>query len=122
MSLEYIAERDSRLSVESSPPFYLESNIAGLGESGKLAGRLSILELGSIARPILIASRAVIAQLVSRDTFEESAFELEYEEIQRQLLIAQQNIIFSDWIEDLRGNAEIIDLRNRRLDIEHTHL
>ena len=121
MSLEYIAELDSRLSVESSPPFYLESNIAGLGKSGKLAGRLSILEPGSIARPILIASKAVIAQLVSRDTFEESAFELEYEEIQRQLLIAQQNTIFSDWIKDLRGKADIIDLRNNGLNMRRDH-
>lgn len=121
MSLEYITELDSRLSVVSSPPFYLESNIAGLGKSGKLAGRLSILEPGSIARPILIASRAVIAQLVSRDTFEESAFELEYKEIQRQLLIARQNTIFSDWIEDLRGRAEIIDLRNNGLNTRRDH-
>ena len=121
MSLEQIVELDSRLSIKTSPPFYLDTNISGVGKSSELAGRLSILEPGDIARPILIASRAVIAQLVSRDNFEESAFELVYEEIQRQLLLARQNTIFSDWIEDLRGNAEIIDLRNNRLNIRRDH-
>ena len=73
-------------------------------------------------RPVLLTSGAVIVQLASKDNFEEQAFELVYEELQRQLLTTQQNTIFSDWIEDLRGKAEIIDLRNNKIDIEHTHL
>ena len=121
MSLERIVELDPRLSIKTSPPFYLDSNIPELGKSGELAGRLSILEPGDIARPILVTSRAVIAQLVSKDNFEESAFELVYKELQRQLLVAQQNTIFSDWIEDLRENAEIIDLRNKKLNIGRDH-
>jgi len=109
------------LSIKTSPPFFLNSNISGLGRSSELAGRLSILEPGDLARPILMASKAVIAQLVSRDAFEEAAFELVRGELQRQLLIAQQNTIFSDWIEDLRQNAEIIDLRNKRLNLRRDH-
>ena len=122
MSLEYIVELDSKLSIKTSPPFYLNSNIPGLGKSGELAGRLSIMEPGNLTRPILITSKVVIAQLVSKDKFIKPAFKILYQELQQQLLVAQQNTIFSDWIEDLKGNAEIIDLRNKRLDLEHDHL
>jgi len=121
-SLEYILELDSSLTIKTPPPFYLESNISGLGKNGELAGALSISETGEITRPILVTSKVVIAELVSRDKFEESVFDLQYQDLQRQLLTAQQSAVFSDWIEDLRRNAEIIDLRNKRLDIEHTHL
>ena len=122
MSLEYIVELDSKLSIKTSPPFYLNSNIPGLGKSGELAGRLSIMEPGNLTRPILITSKVVIAQLVSKDKFIKPAFKILYQELQQQLLVAQQNTIFSDWIEDLKSNAEIIDLRNKRLDLEHDHL
>ena len=120
--LDYIIELDPKLKIKTPPPFYLDANIFGLGKSGELAGALSISKPGDMIRPVLLTSGAVIAQLVSKDNFEEPAFELVYEELQRQLLTTQQNTIFSDWIEDLRGKAEIIDLRNNKIDIEHTHL
>ena len=120
--LDYIVELDPRLRIKTPPPFYLDISISGLGKSGELAGALSISEPGDMIRPVVVTSGVVIAQLVSKDNFEESAFELVYEELQRQLLTTQQNTIFSDWIENMRGNAEIIDLRNSRLDGEHTHL
>ena len=120
--LDYIVELDPKLKIKTPPPFYLDLNISGLGKSGALAGALSISEPGDMIRPVLLTSGAVIVQLVGKDNFEEPAFELVYEELQRQLLTTRQNTIFSDWVEDMRGKAEIIDLRNSRIDIEHTHL
>ncbi|MCH8305867.1 MAG: peptidylprolyl isomerase [Candidatus Marinimicrobia bacterium] len=120
--LDYIVELDPKLKIKTPPPFYLDVNISGLGKSGALAGALSISEPGDMIRPVLLTSGAVIVQLVGKDNFEEPAFELVYEELQRQLLTTRQNTIFSDWVEDMRGKAEIIDLRNSRIDIEHTHL
>ena len=120
--LDYIVELDPKLKIKTPPPFYLDLNISGLGKSGALAGALSISEPGDMIRPVLLTSGAVIVQLASKDNFEEPAFELVYEELQRQLLTTQQNTIFSDWVEDMREKAEIIDLRNNKIDIEHTHL
>ena len=120
--LDYIVELDPKLKIKTPPPFYLDLNISGLGKSGALAGALSISEPGDMIRPVLLTSGAVIVQLVGKDNFEEPAFELVYEELQRQLLTTQQNTIFSDWVEDMREKAEIIDLRNNKIDIEHTHL
>ena len=120
--LDYIVELDPKLKIKTPPPFYLDVNISGLGKSGALAGALSISEPGDMIRPVLLTSGAVIVQLASKDNFEEPAFELVYEELQRQLLTTQQNTIFSDWVEDMREKAEIIDLRNNKIDIEHTHL
>ena len=120
--LDYIVELDPRLKIKTPPPFYLDLNISGLGKSGALAGALSISEPGDMIRPVLLTSGAVIVQLASKDNFEEPAFELVYEELQRQLLTTQQNTIFSDWVEDMREKAEIIDLRNNKIDIDHTHL
>ena len=120
--LDYIVELDPKLKIKTPPPFYLDLNISGLGKSGALAGALSISEPGDMIRPVLLTSGAVIVQLAGKDNFEEPAFELVYEELQRQLLTTQQNTIFSDWVEDMREKAEIIDLRNNKIDIEHTHL
>ncbi len=120
--LDYIVELDPKLKIKTPPPFYLDVNISGLGKSGALAGALSISEPGDMIRPVLLTSGAVIVQLAGKDNFEEPAFELVYEELQRQLLTTQQNTIFSDWVEDMREKAEIIDLRNNKIDIEHTHL
>ena len=114
-TLEDIVGLDPRLNIKTPPSFYLESNISGLGKSGELSGALAILNPGDMTRPILASSKVVIAQLVSKDKFDESAFEAVKDELQRELLTAQQNTVFSDWIVDLRNNADIVDLRNNRI-------
>ncbi len=118
-TLEDIIGLDPRLNIKTPPSFYLESNISGLGKSGELSGALSILNPGDVTRPILASSNVIIAQLVSKDKFDENAFEAVKDELQRELLTAQQNTIFSDWIADLRNNAEIVDLRNKRISAGH---
>ena len=123
LTLENIAEADGELSIKTTPAFTLGSSIPGIGKSGKLAGILFQLKPGEIAEPILVNASAVIAELLDKESFEQNKFEVARVEIRRELMNAQNNDIFNKWMDNLKLNSEVEDLRNIKYEREfHNHL
>ena len=122
LSLEKIAEADGEITLKSTPAFTLASSIPGIGKSGTLSGILSLLEPGDIPEPILVNASAVIVELVDKESFDQSAFETAQSEIRRELMNAQQSNIFNKWMDNLKVNSEVKDLRNAEFGREfHNH-
>ena len=122
LTLENIADADGDLSIKSTPAFTLASSIPGIGKSGKLAGILSQLNPGEIAKPILVNASAVIAELLDKESFKQNVFEAAQADIRSELMNTQQNNIFNKWMDNLKVNSEVEDLRNLKLEREfHNH-
>jgi len=122
LTLENIADADGDLSIKSTPAFTLASSIPGIGKSGKLAGILSQLNPGEIAKPILVNASAVIAELLDKESFKQNVFEAAQADIRSELMNTQQNNIFNKWMDNLKVNSEVEDLQNLKLEIEfHNH-
>ena len=123
LSLENIAGADEEIKIKSTPAFTLASHIPGIGKSGILSGVLSQLDPGEIAEPVLVNASAVIAELIDKESFDQKAFETAQAEIRRELMNEQNSNIFNKWMDDLKVNSKVEDLRNIGYEREfHNHL
>ena len=121
-TLENVVNSGDNLFIKSPPPFTLMSSIRGLGKSGELSGAIVNMTPGDLTNPIVVSSNVVIAELLSREPFDEASFQEAKEDIRNDLMSALQNNLFARWIENLKNNAVIEDLRNRGIEGEHNHL
>ena len=114
---------DEEIKIKSTPAFTLASHIPGIGKSGILSGVLSQLDPGEIAEPVLVNASAVIAELIDKESFDQKAFETAQAEIRRELMNEQNSNIFNKWMDDLKVNSKVEDLRNIGYEREfHNHL
>lgn len=121
-TLENVINLGDNLFIKSPPPFRLMSSIRGLGKSGKLSGAIANMTPGDLTNPIMVSSNVVIAELLSREPFDEDSFQGVKEDIRNEMMSALQNNLFARWIENLKNKAVIEDFRNRRIDGDHRHL
>ena len=121
-TLENVVNSGDNLIIKSPPPFTLMSSIRGLGKSGELSGAIANMTPGDLTNPIVVSSNVVIAELLSREPFDEALFQEVKEDIRNDLMFALQNNLFARWIKNLKNNAVIEDLRNRGIEGEHDHL
>ncbi|MCH7619971.1 MAG: peptidyl-prolyl cis-trans isomerase [Candidatus Marinimicrobia bacterium] len=121
-TLENIVNSGKNLSIKTPPSFTLMSAIRGLGKSGELSGAIVNMTPGDLTNPIIVSSNVVIAELVRREPFDEESFQGVKEDIRNEMMLALQNNLFARWIENLKNEAVIEDLRNRRIGGEHLHL
>lgn len=110
-SLTRIATLDSSIKVQNSGQFTLAVGVPGVGRDMSFIGAVSGLSVRQISPPVSGLRGAYLIQLLSKSTFDSSAYASEHDVLRNQLLQEKKNKFLGDWIAKLKENADIEDDR-----------
>lgn len=112
-SLGTIHARTPNVSVQHLAQFTLGGAIPGIGRDLMFIGGVSSLSVGEISQPIEGARGAYLVKVTSRTPFDSVAFNSQKDALRSQLLSEKRNRFFSEWSDQLKKSAEIVDNRDQ---------
>jgi len=89
----------------------LNSPFEIIGKEQSIIGSLLAAEPGEILEPLNFSSGMAIIQFVSKEKINKDDWEIKKDLIKNNLLTAKQNQTITEWVEDLKEKAKIIDNR-----------
>ncbi len=108
------AEDTSHATIaRTTPEFTMAGTIPGIGRSPEFAGAAFALEPGQTSNLVEADRGFFYIKLLSKTTFDSSAFNQQKAALQSRLLNTKRNRIFQKWYEDLKANADIVDNRKQ---------
>jgi parvulin-like peptidyl-prolyl isomerase len=112
-SFEQIVARlsDSKLSLDSTSLFSLNSSIPGMGYDPVFNATAFTLEPGQISERIETNRGIFWQKLTERNEFDQTSFEAQRELIRNRILGRKRSQAFNDWYEYLKSQADIEDNR-----------
>jgi peptidyl-prolyl cis-trans isomerase D len=118
--LQHVAEGDSlagaalaeSLTVSTSPRFNRSTGVPGLGREPEVVAAAFTLPVGEVSAPLKAPRGWVVLEVVERPELDWESFEPQREYLRRTLLSNRQNQVFNAWMESLRKNAKVEDLRS----------
>jgi parvulin-like peptidyl-prolyl isomerase len=112
-TLQQIVEGNSNLSVATTPPFKLSSGVPNIGPDQAFIGRILGTEVGKRTVPFRGLRGVFVARVDAKSKFDETAYKVKKDEIRQEKLSTLQNEFIQSWIEQKRGEIEIVDNRDR---------
>ncbi len=112
-SLSAIAQMDPRLHYAVTGNFGLDGYLPGLGRDFNFAAQASMLKVGQISPAFKGNSAVYVIQLLSKTPFDSTSFKIQRLSIMQQLMQQQKSQIVSDWIQNLKSSANIVDNRSK---------
>lgn len=110
--LQLLASKNPNLSVQKASQFTAGGSIPGIGRDHKLASAISVLKIGEISQPLEGIQGYYIVKLLSKSSLDSSLYNAQKETIRRQLFNEIKSRYLSEWMENLKKNADIIDRRD----------
>ncbi|MFC1561610.1 SurA N-terminal domain-containing protein, partial [candidate division KSB1 bacterium] len=101
------------LSLETAESFRFNDYIPTIGRDIKFAAASLGLDSGEISNPFIGNIGAYIIKMIEKDPFNEEVFEQRKAQIKSELISQKRQMAYSDWIMQLRENADIEDSRNQ---------
>ena len=86
--------------------------IPGVGHDMSFIGSLSKLQPGEISNPIEGQRGIYLIQLQSKTPFDSAAYVTQRETLRSQLLSEKRNLFLSQWTDELKKKADIVDNRD----------
>ncbi len=114
MSLEEAAHKQN-LSVQQAGPFTRTDFVPGLGTANAAIGTAFGLDVNQVSAPITVDGKVVIERVVSRQTADRAAFEAQRSQMREQLTSAMEQARLSQFLQDLKDRAKIVDNRDQVL-------
>jgi parvulin-like peptidyl-prolyl isomerase len=111
-SLTKIRELNPAIPVQETGQFTLAGAIPGVGRDLSFIGAVSGLQVGQISPPVQSQRGAYLIQLLSRSTFDSSAYNAQRGALESRLLQDKRNRFFADWLEKLKEKADVEDRRD----------
>jgi peptidyl-prolyl cis-trans isomerase D len=111
-SLQKITLKRSDLPVVHLTSFTLNAGIPGIGQDLSLTGGLAALNAGQISKPIDGLRGVYLVSLTSKSAFDSTTYNTQKDILRNQLLTERKNRFLSDWSENLKKSAEIVDNRD----------
>jgi parvulin-like peptidyl-prolyl isomerase len=112
-SLQKIAQKRPGLAVQHLPSFAIGSFIPGLGRDLGFVGGISELKAGEISKPIEGQRGVFLAKLLSRTPFDSTLYKSQKDALRGQLLSDKRNRFLTDWSDQLKKTADIVDNRDQ---------
>ena len=112
-SLQKISVTRRDLAVQHLQPFTLGGFIPGIGRDLGFIGGIANLKAGEISKPIDGQRGVYLAKLLSKTQFDSTAYNGQKETLRTQMLSEKRNRFFSDWSDQLKKSAEIVDNREQ---------
>ncbi|MBA4313169.1 MAG: hypothetical protein C0417_11130 [Chlorobiaceae bacterium] len=111
-SLQKLSQINPKIIVQHLASFSLSGYIPGIGRDLGFYGGVSQLNTGDLSMPVESQRGVYLIKLISKSTFDSTMFTSQRAMLRNQLLGERRNRFFSQWIEQLKKNAEIVDNRD----------
>jgi len=106
------AAAEDTLEVKQTEPITRNGFVPDVGREPKFTGAAFALEAsGDISQPIKATRGYYLIQLVSKDEFDEAAYQAKKEQIRNQLIQRKESQVFANWYAEAKENAKIEDMR-----------
>lgn len=107
---EQLTAQDS-LQIQESEFFALSGYIRNVGKDINFNGAAFALEQNEISQVVKGTRCSYIIQLLEKQSFDESTFELQKENLKNSLMEEKQRRAYTNWYTNLKENAKIKDYR-----------
>lgn len=109
--IDYLKNIDTSISVIQTGLFNYGQFIGGVGRDFSFNFAAFNLNPNQISAPVKGVRGYYLIELVSKQDFDKTAFDIQKSTIRNQILQERQNNIISNWISELKKKAKIEDLR-----------
>ncbi len=110
-SITAILDENPKLERAVNDKKRLSRGFASLGRSNYVIGALLKAQPGDIIGPLETARGAAVIEVVDIADFDSTDYEIKHDTIAQDLLTKKQNLVFTNWYENLKSSADIIDNR-----------
>lgn len=111
-SLSKVSELKPEVRVQRTGSFTASATVPGIGRDLQFLGAVSALEVGQISQPVESQRGAYLIQLLAKSAIDSAAFASQKEALRNQMLQEKRNRFLTDWLEQLRADADIEDHRD----------
>jgi parvulin-like peptidyl-prolyl isomerase len=99
-------------SAQTLPEFTLGGFISGVGRDLGFIGAVSALQPGETSKPVESTRGVYLIQLISKSAFDTTAYSAQRDNLRAQLVSEKKSRFFSQWADQLKKSAEIVDNRD----------
>ena len=110
--LTKVSSIDPKATVSQTGEFTGQGSIPNVGMDYNFKEESLSLKVGTLSEPIKGARGYYLLKVLSRTPFDSSAYAIQRNTIRDQLLQQKKSSFFSQWLSNLKKNADIVD--NRR--------
>ena len=110
-SFESFKESNSRLELIPSDKKNLNSSFISLGRSDQLVGALLTSEIGDILGPIKTSRGHGVVKVLEIEKLDSTNWSNSIESLRAELINRKEREAYSEWMKDLRDEANIVDNR-----------
>tara|TARA_Y100001970_G_scaffold291703_1_gene429906 strand:+ start:2538 stop:4250 length:1713 start_codon:yes stop_codon:yes gene_type:complete len=93
----------------------LNGSFKTFGKNYKIMGSLSVMDEGDLSKIIESSNKLYIVKINNITYSEEDIDDIKYKSIRNKLISTMSNTIFNSWIQYMRKNIEIIDIRHKSI-------
>ncbi len=111
-NLQEVSVKNPKISVKHLEPFSLSGFIPEIGRDLGFIGGIESLQPGEISNPIIGSRGVYLTKIISRTDFDTTAYKQSKISLRNQILIEKKNRFFSEWFNELKKSAEIVDNRD----------
>ncbi|HTK83422.1 MAG TPA: peptidylprolyl isomerase [Bacteroidota bacterium] len=111
-ALTAVTQKRTDLQIAHVTPFAVIGGVPGVGQDPGLMGALSALKQGVLSQPIDGMRGVYIFKLSSKSKFDSTAYNNQKDGLRTQLLTERRNRFLSDWADQLKKSADIVDNRD----------
>jgi parvulin-like peptidyl-prolyl isomerase len=109
------AARAAGLTVMDPAPFAFYESVPGVGSANEFSAVAAALEPGATSDVVETPTGVYLLQAISRDPFDEAAFQNERANQYQSLLSRRETEVYEAWLKELRERAKIEDHRRPRV-------
>ena len=107
-----IAESDTLIQFTSGETSTLGGSFPNIGKSNQLTGALLAMEQGQTSKLIETFNAVLKLRMINRDEFNDSLYQVEYNDIRNELLNTERNRGYSNWLTNAKKEIITEDYRS----------
>jgi peptidyl-prolyl cis-trans isomerase D len=112
-SLQILTQKNSKISTQHLAAINLSGYIPGVGRDLGFIGGISNMKSGEISSPIETQRGIYLIKLLNKTQFDSTQFASQRINMRNQVLMEKRNRFFTQWMEQLKKNANIVDNRDQ---------
>jgi hypothetical protein len=109
---EILANSDSLFQYNTNETSTLGGSFPGIGKSNQLTGTLMAMEAGEMSNVIETYNAVLRLIMTSKDSFDDSLYQIEYNSIRDQILNTERNRGYTSWLIEAKKNIKTEDYRS----------
>jgi parvulin-like peptidyl-prolyl isomerase len=111
-SLTKVKDLNPAIPVQQTGPFTVGGSVPGIGRDPSFMGTVAALKIGEVSPAVQGARGAYLIQLLSKATVDSASYAVQREVLRSRMLQEKRSRFFGEWLEALKGKADIDDRRN----------